>query len=328
MSTGSARTATYYDALLRPAYAEQWDENDVTGTLRTTKTVHDSAGRLSFESYPKRNFGQIGPGIFYAYDALGRQTGKAAKSEVGEADGYAWTRTSYETGFTTVVRDPRQNVTTYRYQAFDEPVQDNIAGIVAPENVMVTIARDVFGKPTSIACGDGAKSVTRRYVYDSAQRLCKTIEPETGATIQDYDAADNVAWRATGLALPSTSACDTASVPPASKVTYQYDARNRSTGSAYGDNSPAVVVALTPDGLPSTVSSNGAVWTNTYNKRRLLERESLAYGGATYNIGRGYNANGALQQLTYPDGTAVAYNPNALGEPRQVRLRQRGAVPP
>jgi YD repeat-containing protein len=180
------------------------------------------------------------------------------------------------------------------------------------------IVRDVFGKPTSITRGDSSKSVTRRYVYDSAQRLCKTIEPESGATVQEYDGADNVLWRASGLALPSTTSCDTASVPAASKITYQYDARNRSTGSTYGDNSPAVPVTLTPDGLPNTVSSNGAIWTNTYNKRRLLERESLAYGGATYNIGRSYDANGSLAQLTYPDNTSVAYNPNALGEPRQV----------
>ncbi len=309
---------TYYDALLRPAYVERWDNSDVNATLRTTKMVHDSAGRLSFESYPRRTYGQIGPGIFYAYDALGRQNAKAAKSEVGEADGYAWTRTSYESGFRTVVRDPRQNVTTYSYQAFDEPVQDSIAGIVAPEGVTVTIARDVFGKPTSITRGNSAKSVTRHYVYDGAQRLCKTIEPESGATVQDYDGADNVAWRASGLALPLTTSCDTASVPAASKITYQYDARNRSTGSTYGDSSPAVAVTLTPDGLLNTVSSNGAVWTNTYSKRRLLERESLAYGGATYNISRAYDANGSLKQLTYPDNTQVPYNPNALGEPRQV----------
>jgi hypothetical protein len=36
----------------------------------------------------------------------------------------------------------------------------------------------------------------------------KTIEPESGATVQAYDAANNVAWRASGLSLPSTSSCD------------------------------------------------------------------------------------------------------------------------
>jgi RHS repeat-associated protein len=70
--------------------------------------------------------------------------------------------------------------------------------------------------------------------------------------------------------------------------------------------------------LPLTITSNGAVWTNTYNKRRLNERESLAYGGTTYNLDRAYDANASLLQLKYPDLSTVAYSPNALGEPTQA----------
>jgi RHS repeat-associated protein len=157
-------------------------------------------------------------------------------------------------------------------------------------------------------------------VYDNAQRLCKTIEPETGATVQDYDAANNLAWRASGLTLPSTTTCDTASVPANKKITYGYDLRNRLTSTTYSDGSPAITRTYTPDGLPFTNSSNGTVWTNTYNKRRLLTKESLAYGGKIYNIGYGFNANASPSQLTYPDSaaTTIAWNPNALGEPSQV----------
>ncbi len=38
----------------------------------------------------------------------------------------------------------------------------------------------------------------------------------------------------------------------------------------------------------------------------------------TFTFNWDYDANGHLNQLTYPDGVAVAYNPNALGEPTQV----------
>ena len=41
-------------------------------------------------------------------------------------------------------------------------------------------------------------SVSRKYVYDAHQQLCKIIEPETGATVMDYDAAGNLAWSASG----------------------------------------------------------------------------------------------------------------------------------
>ena len=189
--------------------------------------------------------------------------------------------------------------------------------MAGPETLSVTISRDVFGKPLSItrsgSYAGASVSATRSYVYDANQLLCKTIEPEIGATLQSLDAANNVAWRAIGLALPSTTSCDTASAPATSKIAYTYDARNRLTGTGYGDASPAIGRSYTPDGLPATVLSNGSTWTYSYNNRRLLTQESLAYG-QTFNIGWGYDANGHTSQLTYPDNTVVSYAPNALGE--------------
>lgn len=41
--------------------------------------------------------------------------------------------------------------------------------------------------------GGNGVSVNRNYAYDAGQRLCKTVEPELGATLQDYDPAGNVA---------------------------------------------------------------------------------------------------------------------------------------
>ena len=320
VKTGQGYLVRYFDALWRPVFTEQWDDGDTANSLRTLEYKYDSAGRTTFQSYPRRTFGQTVRGIYYTYDALGRQISMAAKSEVGESDGYAWTTTKWDYGFTKLVLDPRRQMTVFGYHVFDDPDQATIRDIIAPEGVTVAIARDVFGKPLSITRSGGNKGLTRRYVYDSTQRLCKTIEPENLATIQAYDDANNVSWRASGMNLVSGASCDNTGtiVPAASRVNYVYDARNRLKDTTFGDGSPAINTSYTADGLLNTVSSNGAVWTNTYNKRRLLERESLTYGGVTYNIGRGYDANGSLQQLTYPDGTAVAYNPNALGEPRQV----------
>ena len=164
------------------------------------------------------------------------------------------------------------------------------------------------------------ESATRSYVYNVlGERLCKTIEPETASTVQDYDAANNVTWRASGVALPATTSCDRASVPANKKVSFGYDTLNRLTSTTYSDASPGITRSYTPDGLPLVISSNGAVWTNTYNKRRLNERESLVYGGATYNLDRVYDANASLSSLKYPvDNLTVAYSPNALGEAQQV----------
>jgi RHS repeat-associated protein len=314
-NTGNAYKKIYFDALWRPVYSETWDSTDVAGTRRVSKVQYDFKGNATFTAYPKRSVAEISSGVFNEFDALGRPTVSRADSELGTLS----TSFSYGSGFSKTETNPRQLSTTYTYQAFDEPTNVAITTIAAPEGVNVTIDRDVFGMPKSITRAGGGKSATRNYVYDIHQRLCKTIEPETGATVQDYDPANNLAWRATGLALPSTTSCDTASVPPARKMTFGYDAQNLLSSTVFGDGSPSITRTYTADGLPETISSGGSVWTNTYNKRRLNERESLVYGGVTYNIDSKYDGNASLKEVKYPiDNLTLTYNPNALGEPRQV----------
>ena len=315
ITTGNAAKTIYFDALLRPVYTETRDLADVAGTRRMTKHQYDFAGRVKFEAYPKRNQAELTSGKYHDYDALGRPTVTGTESELG----MLWSGFSYGTGFQTTQTNNRGINTVFSYQAFDEPSDAAITRIVAPEGVTVTIARNTLGMPLSVNRAGAGKSATRSYVYDGFMRLCKTIEPETGATVQDYDLANNVAWRASGLALPSTTTCDTASVVAAKKLTFGYDPKNQLTSTTFGDASPAIGRTYTADGLPATITSNGSVWTNTYNKRRLNERESLAYAGATYSIDRLYDTNGSLSRLTYPrDNLALLYNPNALGEARQV----------
>lgn len=73
------------------------------------------------------------------------------------------------------------------------------------------------------------------------------------------------------------------------------------------------------DGLLETVTSNGAAWRYAYNKRRLNTGETLNYAGTLYAIQRKYDANASLAELLYPvDNLTLRYNPNALGEARQV----------
>jgi RHS repeat-associated protein len=315
INTGNASATTYYDALWRPVYSEQWDNADRNGTVRVVRRQFDSAGHKTFESYPKRSYALASDGVHQEYDALGRPTITSTDSELGTL----YKGSSYIDGFRKVVTDERHHSRFYSFQTFDEPSENAIAHISMPLGVEVAIERDVFGKPRSITRSGNGKSLTRSYVYDAAQRLCKTIEPETKATVQDYDDAGNVAWRAPGLSLLSTTDCSTASVPATRKISYQYDALNRLGQTTFGDGSPLIKRDYTADGLPYTITSNGATWTNSYNKRRLNEQESLAYGGVTYTFDRRYDANGSLLKVKYPqDSTWLDYSPNALGEPRQV----------
>ena len=84
-------------------------------------------------------------GTWTDYDALGRVTSIAQDSELGVLT----TTTSYNSGFTTTVTNPRSKATTTSYQTFDQPSTDAPVLIVAPEGVTTTIVRDPFGKPLS-----------------------------------------------------------------------------------------------------------------------------------------------------------------------------------
>src|SRR5262249_23725978 len=147
-------------------------------------------------------------GVQSSYDALGRETLKVAGSELGNLN----TSTAYLSGFQTQVTNPRGKVTTQGFWALDDPDKAQLASIAAPAGVTVSINRDSFGKPTAITRGGTfngyTSSVTRKYVYElTAQRLCKTIDPEVGSTVQHYDAASNIDWKAPGQNLPSATTC-------------------------------------------------------------------------------------------------------------------------
>lgn len=185
-----------------------------------------------------------------------------------------------------------------------------------------TFTRDVFGKPLTLT-REGLYlgtpvSATRRYVYDANQRLCKTVEPESGATILAYNSADLVQWTASGQTLTSTTLCNQSNVAANQKVNYDYDSVNRLKTTIYGDNSPSVTRTYTEDGLLDTIESDNSRWKTLYNRRRLPTSQVLTLANETFPIGYTYSANGHVASLRYPDNSLVDYTPNALGEATRV----------
>ena len=197
------------------------------------------------------------------------------------------------------------------------------AGLGAGTYSLTAQATDNLGSSTMSApvvitvTGVPAISLTRRYVYDENERLCKTVDPEAGATIVDYDAAGNVAWSVQGSTLVSIS-CDRAAVPEAAKTRRAYDAMNRLiTVSTPGGNADVTTSYFADGAVESLLAANPGGYnvrtSYTYNKRRLLTGESASNGSTLFSLGYAYNANGHLSALTYPDGQTVAIRTDALG---------------
>jgi YD repeat-containing protein len=278
-TTGNNHTIRYLDGMWRERLRHQYDSANITATGRVVETRYDADGRRVFQSYPLRSLSNVGsyrPGQSWEHDALDRVTVQRQDSELGVLTSTA----AYLDEFKKRVTNARGHATIFRYQVFDEPTEDSIAAIEAPLGVSVAIPRDTFGKALSITrsgtWGNGSVSATRSYVYDAHQRLCKRVEPETGATIQSYDAAGNIHWRASGQSTTGTGSCNQSDVNDGSEISYVYDARNRLTSTSFGDGQPGITRTYSPDSLLWQTISSSFTWTYTYNNRRLLTQEALS----------------------------------------------------
>ena len=322
ITTGGATNIRYFDALWRERLRYQYDAGNEPATSSAVETRYDADGRKVFESYPQRSLGSVNayrPGHGWTHDALDRVLTHTQDSELGVLS----TNIEYLAGFAKRVTNPRGHATTFSHHAFEQPSEDHIAGISAQQGVVVSIGRDVFGKPNNITRSGGGASATRSYVYDAHQRLCKTLEPETGATIQAYDAAGNLAWRASGQTFTGTApgVCDQGSVGVGSKTSFAYDSRKRLTSTGFGDGQPGISRSYTADGLLAQTASSSFTWSYLYNNRRLLTQEQFTVPGQTpgagWNFSRGIDAYGTTASLTDPWGT-MNLAPNALGQATQV----------
>lgn len=321
ITTGNARREIYLDAFWRPVLTREYDATDVASTQRFQRFAYDSDGRQIFASYAGAS-DNLTRGKWTSYDVLGRPVSVSQDSE----QGLLTTLTEYLQGNKTRITDPRGNQTVTGYQVFDQPDYTKPVWIQHPEGAYTDINRDVFGKPLSIRRHDanGTVSVTRSYVYDTYQQLCKTVEPETGATANGYDAAGNLVWSAAGLSLPSTTSCDADSAfASGRRVDRSYDVRNRIKALSFPDGNGNQAWSYWPDGAVKQITTlnNGVATYNSYayNKRRLLIAESQGQAdGETWALGYAYDANGNLAAHRYPSGQTVDYAPNALGQPTQA----------
>ena len=222
---------------------------------------------------------------------------------------------------------PRGNQTRFAFQAFDEPSESSIGTLWLPENVHLSISRNTEGMPLSIVrggtFGGQTQQAARTYHYDRHMRLCKTIEPETGATVQQYDASSNVAWRASGLNLAG-GGCDQLAVPDARKVNFGYDPLDRLSSTTFGDGSPSVHRSYWADGLLRQIVSAGGgdntiTWNYFHNNRRMLKHEQYQWGDPSnhWTFTWHADAHGNVSGLSDVWGL-VAYDPDALGSPRRV----------
>lgn len=323
LATGSHRQVTYLDALWRPVLAREYDSERVASTERFVRKVFDHANRETFTSFPSSSSGSV-QGVWTDYDAIGRVRASTTDSELG----LLATTTAFlrdDLGYYTLTTNSRGYQTRTWFQAFDSPLYETPRLISQPAGALTEINRDAFGKPLSIARRDGPTNqyVTRSYVYDPTHRLCKTVEPETGATILAYDSVGNITWSASGSSLTNLDNCSHDHVPLLDRVTRTYDAMNRLQEVVFPDNLGNTSHTYFADGLLATMTTdNGGidVVTNaySYDNRRHLVGEAVAVGDFQGSIGYAFDADGHASGITLPGGRSVLFEPNGFGQPTRA----------
>lgn len=321
VSRGDSRRVTYFDVWLRPILTDVFSNVDVNSHANI-RTDFDWNGQKTFVSYPMASspdWGQITSGTTTTYDALLRPTALQQASEQGALT----TSTVYLQGqLATQVTDPKQNVRTTNYQAFDEPAYTSPVLIHEPEGVTQSIGRDAFDSVTSITqsgnYGTESDSVTKYFYYDANHLLCRIVEPESGNQVMSYDGADNLSWSATGVSISGTD-CGYSQVSSAAMTTYGYDQMNRVKTIQPPASTQSTVNQYDALGNLWTSTSGITTWTAGRNKLGQLTSESLGVSGNGVNVIRyAHDSYGSVQTITYPDGVSVGYAPDALGRATQV----------
>lgn len=327
---GNRRVATYYDALWQPLLVHEYDGSNINPTLRSTRKSYDGQGRVVFQSYTVGDLVPGDAGTRTVYDALDRVVRVDQNSEHGVLS----TTTEYLGDLRVRVTPPRGHATTTSFLAWDEPDYELPIRSEQPENKVVEIQRHPnLGRPERLTqrSGDSSVQASRHYIYDQYAQLCKTVEPETGATVTQYDATGNMEWQATGLSggnYASTGTCSLIEAQSSGRlVSRDYDARDRLTQLSFPDGRGNESRSYLANGLLASVTSHndsattGAVQTAyTYTLRGLLSSETVSQPSwYSWRIGYDYDAIGNLRWQSYPTGLTLDYAPNALGQATQVR---------
>lgn len=325
ITIGNARTATYFDAMLRPVLSDisiiGVSNSDITNT-----TAYDWKGKATFTSYPvvgASDIGSVSTGTHHAYDALERLIQTQEDSELGVLT----TTTAYIANAGQQVTDPNRNVTTIYHQVFDEPSYQYPIQINAAAGISQSITRDIYGNPTAITqsgvYGSEHDSITKTLMYDSYHRLCRTAEPESGSMVMAYDAANNLVWSAQGQSI-TDGTCGQADVASSAQTVRNYDAMNRVLTITPPSGTQSTTYFYDARGNIKTAVSGIATQSFNYNTRNLLTSQTLSIAGTSSTWGVAYNYDGYahVNAIGYPISNGVsegvAYNPDPLGRATQV----------
>lgn len=211
--------------------------------------------------------------------------------------------TTYTYGANSIkVTSPLGKAITTTYQNFDQPADKNVLTVTNGIGNVTTTKRDVMGRMLSIT----QNKLTRSYSYNPSEHFYLTSEtdPELGTITYGRDALGQMTSRTIG----------------GQTTDYIYNAAGQLINVNYPDNAnnhDNISKTYDVDRLMSVANANGT-WVYTYNPLGKVASATFTNAQGSDKFTYAYDQLDHLTSITYPDGQAMSYTPNAFGEATNV----------
>lgn len=244
---------------------------DAAGNRTTTKT-YDPSGALAIAQAQ----------VFNTLSELYQQIGSAGTAAVTTTFAYD------PDGNTTSVSAPLSRDSSKQYDALNRLVQ-----VTDPANGVTQFAYDPSDDLLSVT---DPRSLVTSYNYNGFGDLLSQISPDTGATSNSYDSGGNLA--------ASTDARGKTGV-------HSYDAKNRVTQIAYGDQTLTFGYDNGPNGIGHLTSAGDAnhsiAWSYDGLGRVVSKTQTVGAGASAVTKSVSYGYGGDLTSLVTPSGQTITY---------------------
>ena len=183
------------------------------------------------------------------------------------------------------VQPPGQPITSYQYDALNRLflTTDALGGISQYRYDPLDQLREVRDP----------RNVTTVYQVNAFGEQTQIASPDSGTTNKTYDAAGNL---------------KTSTDARGKQSTYSYDALNRLIGISFNSGNP---ISFTYDAGPNGLGRLTGMVDETgttqwqYDQHGRVTQKTIQVGGVPRSVAYRYDANGRLDQLTYPSGKVL-----------------------
>ena len=284
LTRGGYRQIIYYDGFGRKTCTQS--ENIYIGQ------AYDGVGNRVYETYPNFSSCRASTRTRYTYDALNR-----LRRTIHPDDTYS--EITYRNNNVERLRDERGSIFDNAYRSFDDPDQKELVRLTGPENLDLTINRNILDQVTSLT----RNGVNRSYTYNSNRFLISENNPETGRTTYGRDAVGNMTSR---------------KVATSATTSFTYDDLNRLEHINYPRDTPDVNYRYDKNDNVTMVDSGIAKIEYNYDANNNLTQERHNIDGTNYFLSYAYTDLDHLDMITYADGDTVDYTSNDLGWPTKA----------